>query len=76
MGKMKRVLEEHIEDTMRYWFPEGTDHLSQDEIDVWTERAESTVYLLLDSYGSYAVKQSMLEKQELLEMESKENNDE
>lgn len=67
MGHMKRIYTDFVEDTMRLWFPNGTRHLSADELECWYERADSVVLSLVDSYSSNDV---LLDTQE-----SKENGD-
>ncbi len=51
---MKRALEDYVEDTMRYWFPDGVGRLSKEEELLWRERAEVAVATLLDSYEKKA----------------------
>lgn len=54
MSRMKRALEDYVEDTMRYWFPDGVGRLSKEEELLWRERAEVAVATLLDSYENKA----------------------
>ena len=61
MGAMKRVYTNFVEDTMRHWFPDGTEHMSSVETERWYERAGSVVSSLLDSYSSNGV---LLDKQD------------
>jgi hypothetical protein len=55
---MKRAYENFIEDTLRYWFPDGMTDLSQEEKDRWEVKAEEVVVSMLDSHG---VKEVMLD---------------
>ncbi len=51
MSRMKRAYEDFVEDTLRYWFPDGMADLSQEEKDRWEAKAEEVVSSLLDSHG-------------------------
>jgi hypothetical protein len=48
---MKRAYEDFVDDTLRYWFPDGMVDLSQEEKDRWEAKAEEVVSSLLDSHG-------------------------
>jgi len=55
---MKRAYENFVDDTLRYWFPNGMNDLSQEEKDRWEVKAKEVVKSLLDSHG---VKEVLLE---------------
>lgn len=55
---MKRAYENFVDDTLRYWFPNGMNDLSQEEKDRWEVKAKEVVKSLLDSFG---VKEVLLE---------------
>lgn len=58
MSRMKRAYENFVDDTLRYWFPDGMNDLTQEEKDRWEAKALEVVKSLLDSHG---VKEVLLE---------------
>jgi hypothetical protein len=58
VSQMKRAYEDFVDDTLRYWFPDGMNDLSQEEKERWEAKAEEVVSSLLDSHG---VKEVLLE---------------
>lgn len=37
---------------MRFWFPDGIGHLTEESLAYWYDKADSVVTALLDSYGT------------------------
>ena len=48
---MKRAYEDFVEDTLRYWFPDGMADLSQEEKDRWESEAQKIASSVVDRYG-------------------------
>jgi hypothetical protein len=51
MGAMKRLLEERIEQVLKYYFPDGMSHMSSEEKVKWYATAHRVAEQLDDGFG-------------------------